>query len=157
MNLLGVWRFYSYMMHHKWFVLQGCWAARIPWLGVLHDWSKFRPSECLAYIAFLSHSPLEALSLDARTPSIKKSMFLHAKRNKHHWQWWILPYAPAGMKAFPMERKYILEMVADWRGAGHAQGKPDTVAWYRANRSKMELHPETRKMVEELLGLEVRE
>ena len=157
MRPIGVWRFYSYLVRHKWFVFQGCWAARIPWLGILHDLSKFRPSECFAYMAFLSHSPLAVLTLDARTQAIKKSMWLHAKRNKHHWQWWVMPYAPGGMKAFPMERKYIHEMVADWRGAGRVQGRPDTTAWYRANRSRMELHPETRRVVEELLGLEAKE
>lgn len=55
--------------------------------------------------------------------------------------------------ALPMPDKYRREMLADWRGAGMAQGKPDTTAWYKENRDKIILHPETREWVEEELGL----
>ncbi len=54
-------------------------------------------------------------------------------------------------KILPMPLKYCKEMLADWRGAGKAQGKPDTKAWYEANRNKMQLHHETRKWVEKAL------
>lgn len=47
-----------------------------------------------------------------------------------------------------MPDKYIREMVADWRGAGRALGKPDIVAWYVSNRDNIQLHPDTRKLVE---------
>jgi hypothetical protein len=39
-------------------------------------------------------------------------------------------------------------MIADWIGAGEAQGKPDTPAWYKASAHKMTLHPHTRCVVE---------
>lgn len=52
----------------------------------------------------------------------------------------------------PMSELYMREMLADWRGAGKAQGKPDTVAWYRDNRDKMKLHPDTRAWFDERLG-----
>jgi len=55
--------------------------------------------------------------------------------------------------ALPMPHKYILEMVADWRGAGRAYGNPDTQNWYRLNKDKMILHQDTRREVEELLGI----
>jgi hypothetical protein len=51
-----------------------------------------------------------------------------------------------------MPDKYRREMLADWRGAGRALGKPDTQAWYAANRDKMKLHPETRAWIEQQLG-----
>jgi len=44
-------------------------------------------------------------------------------------------------------------MLADWRGSGRTFGKPDTRAWYEANRDKMLLHPETRLWVELELGI----
>lgn len=45
------------------------------------------------------------------------------------------------------------EMLADWRGAGRALGKPDTKAWYLQNRDNMQLHPDTRAWVEMMLGV----
>jgi hypothetical protein len=40
------------------------------------------------------------------------------------------------------------EMIADWRGAGKALGKPNTWEWYEANKKDIFLHPETREWVE---------
>lgn len=45
--------------------------------------------------------------------------------------------------AMPMPNRYRDEMLADWIGAGRALGKPDTRAWYHANRDKIILHPDT--------------
>jgi hypothetical protein len=51
---------------------------------------------------------------------------------------------------------FILEMIADWRGAGKAQGKGDnTVAWYAENKGKMQLDEWTRSQIERLVyGME---
>ena len=45
------------------------------------------------------------------------------------------------------------EMIADWRGAGRALGKPNTWEWYAANKQNIFLHPETRVWVEKELAL----
>jgi hypothetical protein len=45
-------------------------------------------------------------------------------------------------------------MISDWRGAGRAQGTPDVLSWYISSKDKMVLHPETRKMIEQILGYE---
>jgi hypothetical protein len=51
-----------------------------------------------------------------------------------------------------MPRKHVLEMVADWRGAGRAQGHgDDLIPWYEKNKLKMVLHPDTRLLVEALV------
>jgi len=53
----------------------------------------------------------------------------------------------------PMPRKYVMEMVADWRGAGMAiHGTDDTEAWFVRNRGNMMLHPATESIVVELLN-----
>lgn len=54
----------------------------------------------------------------------------------------------------PMPERYVREMVADWSGAGRAQGHgSDPRPWYRKNRDKMVLHPATRRRIEALLGI----
>lgn len=48
---------------------------------------------------------------------------------------------------------YAKEMLADWQGAGRAQGHGDnTLGWYAKNRDKMLLHPETRAWIEQQIG-----
>lgn len=52
-----------------------------------------------------------------------------------------------------MPEKYLREMIADWIGAGRAQGHGDDVeGWYAKNKENMVLHPETRARLEDLLA-----
>src|SRR5207302_8082977 len=46
----------------------------------------------------------------------------HMKVNPHHHQFWLLVKDGGAVVPLRMSRKFVLEMVADWRGAGRAQG-----------------------------------
>ena len=77
---------------------------------------------------------------------------LHQKRNRHHWQWWILPEDSGGLKVLEMPVKYRKEMICDWRGAGRAQrNKTTTKEWYEVNKHKMQLGSITREWIEQML------
>lgn len=56
----------------------------------------------------------------------------------------------------PIPDPWRREMLADWRGAGRALGKPDTLAWYTKNRDTLIkfIHPDTIKWIEGELGYE---
>jgi hypothetical protein len=77
----------------------------------------------------------------------------HQKRNKHHWQFWVHVYdtSEAVCRATQMPERFAREMVADWVGAGTAQGHPDCRVWYAKHKSRMCLHPDTRILVETLI------
>lgn len=146
----------SYVLRHKWFVFIEALKLGIPWLGIIHDLSKFLPSEWIPYAAFFygeKPSPRDNTGYykptDTGNQAFDFAWLLHQKRNKHHWQWWILPDDSGGQKTLPMPDKYRREMLADWRGAGRAQGYGDnTPEWYEANKHKMRLHPDTREWIE---------
>jgi hypothetical protein len=78
---------------------------------------------------------------------------LDLKRNKHHWQYWVLVEDEGGYKVLDIPSRYRREMLADWIGAGRALGYPrlETWLWYQRNSHKMRLHPETRAWVEQRL------
>lgn len=141
-----------YVMRHKWFVLgEGIKLGLSPWQALAHDWTKFRPDEWLPYArAFYN--------LDGsgcyHPEEFVEAWNHHQKRHPHHWQYWMLTWDRGDTEILPMPDKYRREMLADWRGAGRALGKPDTKAWYEANRDKMKLHPETRAWIEQQLGIE---
>ncbi len=154
-------KYLSYVLRHKWYVFIECCKLGIFWQGIVHDLSKFLPSEWFPYAEHFYGSKAKQWRdstgyykpTDTGDPAFDFAWLLHQKRNKHHWQWWILPEDEGGIKIFPMPDKYRREMLADWRGAGRAQGKPDTKAWYFANKDKMQLHPETRAWIERQLGV----
>ena len=147
-----------YVLRHKWYVFLECRNLGIPWLGTVHDLSKFRPSEWFPYVHYFYNPDGSFISRRDkagyyRPPPTGDASFdfawlLHQKRNRHHWQWWILPEDEGGIKVLPMPGRYRREMLADWRGAGRALGTPDTIAWYHANHDKMQLHPNTRQWLE---------
>jgi hypothetical protein len=76
----------------------------------------------------------------------------HQHLNGHHWQHWVLREDRGALKVLPMPEMMIREMVADWMGAGRAiTGQWEVNEWYMRNRKKMELAPETRQVVEDLI------
>jgi hypothetical protein len=150
-----------YVLRHRWFVFIECCKLGIPWQGLIHDLSKFRPSEFFPYSRHFHGAGAKEWRdktgyykpTDTGDAAFDFAWFLHQKRNAHHWQYWIFPSGPSKDKVLQMPEKYIREMVADWRGAGRAQHRPDTVAWWTANKDKMVTTNYTRRYVEYLLGL----
>ena len=136
-------RYLKYVLRHKWFVFIECARRGLVWRGLVHDLSKFQPSEFFPYARHFYGDGKNKAAFDF-------AWLLHQKRNRHHWQWWVLPEYD-GMKVISMGRKDVLEMFCDWKGAGRAHGTPDTRRWYETNKSKILLHEETRTLVENLV------
>jgi hypothetical protein len=135
------------------------------WQLLIHDLSKFRPSEFVPYGKFFYSAP-GADWLKAAPDAQYKSWMLHGwlrhiQRNPHHWQYWCLingasVVATRGttvdvnpIDALPMPRKYVREMLADWMGAGRAyQGEyPKSIAewkWWQENKHQIILHDSSR-------------
>jgi len=161
-----------YVIRHKWFVLLECCKFGIPWLGIVHDLSKLLPGEFGPYAKHFygpnshhkdgGHAPKGIKTGRDETGYYKAgdtgdlafdfAWLLHQKRNRHHWQWWVLPEDDGGTKLFDIPIRYRREMLADWRGAGRAQGTPDTYAWYAKNKNKMKLNSDTRDWIEAQLA-----
>jgi hypothetical protein len=151
-------KYASYVIRHKWFVFVECVKLGIPLRGLVHDLSKFWPSEWFPYVEYFHGSHRE----DSERGQEVQMMFdlawmAHQHRNPHHWQWWVLKEDSGAVKVFEMPMGPRKEMLADWMGAGKAQGKKDQprecASWYRANRDKMILGAETRLWIEMRLGI----
>lgn len=142
----------KYVLRHKWFVLVSAIRIGAPfWGAIVHDLSKFRPSEWGPY-ARTFYAP-DGTKQYNETEEFNRAWNDHQKRNRHHWQYWLLTFDRGETIALPMPKHYILEMVADWMGSGRAiTGKWEVLEWYRKNRETMTLHPETRFQVESILG-----
>ena len=179
-------RYAWYVLRHRWFVFLACCRLGIPWAGIVHDLSKFRPSELCAYArnfyggvdgkgsrgGYPTYAELErTYHGDIRNQIAEATFFrwskehvqadfdyawlLHIHRNKHHYQFWILKEDSGETKVLEIPERYIREMVADWIGAGRAiQGrKSDARVWYLGGKDKKVLAPNTRRRVEQLLGI----
>lgn len=136
---------------HKWYVFLECCKLGIPWLGIIHDWSKFLPSEFFPYARYFYGQKTSWTMYN-----MNEAWLHHQHRNKHHWQRWVLRLdhpEKRELTLYPMPDKYLKEMLADWHGAGRAYGNPDTRGWYLENRGKMQLNHVTMVEIEDRLGL----
>lgn len=110
-------RHFKTITNHKLLVMKGCFAVGLYWQGLLHDLSKYMPSEFLVGVKYYqgTRSPNNA----EREAIGYSSAWLHHKgRNKHHYEYWI-DYNSRGMfdgnvmAPAKMPTRYMVEMVMD--------------------------------------------
>lgn len=141
------WECLTAFWRHKWFVFVSANELGIPWLGLIHDTGNLFSFENNSYGMSFQDEPLN--DQDLGYPRLS-----HFHGNKHHWQYWVMIRDQGEMRAMPMPDKYRREMLADWLGSNQANGyEGDVSGWYLQNRHKMVLHLETRRWIEEQLGL----
>jgi hypothetical protein len=148
-------QYLRYIIIHKWYVYHEARKLGVPFLqAVRHDLSKFSWIEFDAYAKFFYVSKTD--------PTIKKNFKAawqhHIHHNPHHWNYWLvneeMGHDAEEFPAYSIPEKYVLEMIADWRGMSLTLKNGDATLWYRENQHKIILHPETRLRVHQLLGIE---
>ena len=100
------------VMKHKFLVFCNACKMGIPWTGLIHDTSKFTPTEFLLSAKYYKGDD---------SPTIKEREFHdgfshicvhHTGRNKHHWQYWI-DYNGKNMVINRIPYKHSVEYVCD--------------------------------------------
>lgn len=148
-----------YFIKHKWFVFIACMKLGVPVIqALIHDLSKFTPSEWPIYVRYFHQRRAEFLAgkiLYAK-PDFDFAWNHHQKANKHHFQHWLLIADDSSIRPIPIPERYAREMVADWLGAGRAKtGSWDIQSWIQKNGPGMKFHLETAKLVGKILREEL--
>ncbi|WP_080846507.1 DUF5662 family protein [Cytobacillus gottheilii] len=139
------WKNFLYILDHKLNVLVECWKEGLYIQGIIHDLSKFSPKEFFPYAKkFFSDGELN----QEDEMKWKYAWLHHQHKNKHHAEYWVVD--PQNKTALPMPKKYLIEMVCDWRSFSRSWGrkvKPSTVD----PSARLVLHPDSRKELEIIL------
>ncbi len=155
-------RYLSYVLRHKWHVLLASWQYGCLWRGIVHDLSKFMPSEWFPYVEwwngehgvkFNGGFKWEFDLHCRRSREYTAAWSAHIHRNPHHWQHWIIHRDDGTQHCLDMPDIYVREMMADWRGAAIAQNNPDLLGWYQDRRDHILLSERTQCRVELLLSI----
>ena len=122
-------------------LVYGLRVGGIPlWRLLVHDWSKFRPSEARIFMKNIIYK-------NCTEEEWQFVRLLHTNRNKHHWEYWILKGKP-----IPIPETYVREMVADWMAAGKSYSGIDSIqSWIDKKSNKLILHPKTIHVLEQVL------
>ena len=155
------------VIKHKHFVFLNACKMGIPWTGLIHDLSKFTPTEFLLSARYY---------LGDESPTIKEREFCdgfsyvcahHTGRNKHHWQYWI-DYDVAsskdkgkehsGMTGMKMPVRYVCEMFIDRVSASKNYQKDkytdeSPLVYYQRGIDHYMIHEDTAALLEYLLTM----
>lgn len=145
---------------HKRIVRKGCFRVGLYRQGILHDLSKFSPTEFWVGARYYQgdRSPNNA----EREQIGYSSAWLHHKgRNKHHYEYWIDYSTKAiegGMAPAPMPKKYVVEMFMDRVAASKTYNKEKytdshPLMYFKSGKGEPMMHPETRKLLLKLLTM----
>ena len=99
---------------HRRLVREGCFRLGLIRQGLLHDLSKYSPSEFMAGIKYYQgyRSPNNA---EREAKGYSAAWLHHKGRNKHHYEYWIDYSATEGKGMVParMPDRYLAEMFVD--------------------------------------------
>jgi hypothetical protein len=146
------WRYFWYVVEHKWNVFIEHLKIMQPIAGITHDLSKFLPSEFFPYARFFQAKDRanKYNKSDESDEDFQKGWCHHQKRNKHHWNYWVSVTRKDEIIPIPMPPKYVAQMIADWRGMSRKFGG-ETSEYYLKNRDSMILHPKTIETIERII------
>ena len=115
MKLKNVIGHFKVITKHRLLVLKLCIKVGEPWRGLVHDLSKYSPTEFWEGVKYFSgkHSPITDCK---RAEGYSKAWLHHRGRNKHHTDYWIDLSAPDKSPIIPY--KYVAEMLCDKLAAG---------------------------------------
>ena len=110
MKLKNIVLHFNTITKHRWIVFKLSVRAGIPWRGLVHDLSKYSPSEFWEGVKYYqgNRSPIFAC---VEETGYSKARLHHRGRNKHHPQYWYDEFAKIKEPIIPY--KYVAEMVCD--------------------------------------------
>ena len=160
--LMNAYRHFVTITTHRRFVRRHCFEMGLFRQGLLHDLTKYSPTEFLVGAKYFQgdRSPNNA----EREATGKSLAWLHHKgRNKHHLEYWIDYNLNKEDKEHPlcgtqMPVRFVAEMFADRMAACKVyQGKDYTCRnpweYYKKGRDHYLLHDKTRRQLEFMLKM----
>lgn len=156
----NIWRHFKTITYHKYLVGKGCFRIGLYRQGLLHDMSKYTPTEFMVGVRYYQgmRSPNNA----EREKLGYSTAWLHHKgRNKHHYEYWqdySLKAAQGTLVPVPMPDRYIAEMIMDriaaskvYNGKNYTDASP--LAYYQNSKAHPAIHEETRAVLERMLTM----
>lgn len=144
---------------HRHKVIAHCFKAGIPVRGLLHDLSKYSPTELYEGVKYYQggmRSPNEAAR---ETNGFSRAWMHHKGRNRHHFEYWT-DYDPVTkvMQGAKMPRKFVAEMFCDRVAASKIYKKEEysdnhPIEYFNKGKQTRMIHKETSDELEMLLTM----
>lgn len=157
---MKAWQHLRTINHHKMLVMKGCFRVGLYKQGLLHDLSKYSPTEFMVGCKYYQNG-LSPHHMERQEKGYSLAWLHHKGRNKHHMEYWI-DYAVGdgkkGIAGMKMPIKYVVEMFIDRVSASRNYQKEkytdrSALEYYEHGREHHIIHKDTRELLEKLLHM----
>lgn len=128
---------------HRFKVFKLCLKAGVPFRGLVHDLSKYSPTEFFESVKYYSgsYSPIHNCK---KENGYSKAWIHHTRKNKHHHEYWYDYTSPNPTPIIPY--KYTVEMICDTLAAGMTYQKDKwtndyQLKYYKKTRESIYINP----------------
>lgn len=140
-------------------VMRGCFRVGLYRQGLLHDLSKYTPTEFLVGCRYFKGN-VSPNNGERKEKGYSSAWLHHKGRNKHHMEYWIdygTPDEPP-MVGMRMPDNYIVEMFIDRMSASRNYQKEkytdrSALEYYERGKDHYIMHPEVQELLERLLHM----
>lgn len=148
-----LWGHFKTIRHHRWLVFKLSVLAGIPIQGLLHDLSKYSPTEFIESVKYYAGGVYSPYGKEKKERGYAPGWLHHKGRNKHHHEYWYDTDAP--IKGAPMPFKYFVEMICDNIAAAQNYNKKNfrleiPLEYFREKTIKKPMHKGILKAQEEV-------
>lgn len=148
---------------HKLLVMKHCFRIGLYRQGLMHDMSKYMPSELLMGFMYYDDGKSSPNNGERNAKGYSDAWMHHKGRNRHHFEYWLDYSQEIREGQFPMQpvqmpRRYVAEMLMDRISASKNYNKEaytdrDPLIYFEKGRGKGMLHPQTRKELHGMLKI----
>lgn len=133
MNIIK--RFFGHtktVVKHKIEVAKICFKFGLYWQGIVHDMSKFSPTEFIPSVKYYSgtRSPIEAEKEDK---GYSMAWLHHKSKNKHHFWYWVDYDMNQVQAPVRIPLRYVYELLADTIAAGKVYSSNAGKEWKQSD------------------------
>lgn len=144
------------ILTHKKEVFKLTIISGIPLQGIVHDFSKFSPTEFCESIKYFTGDRSPIMNCKDVNNGVSMAWLHHKGRNKHHAEYWVDKLYSGGVP-MQMEYRYVVEMCCDiiaasktYNGNNYTQNMPYDY-WTSKLKDTTLLHEKSRKFVAQIL------
>ncbi|MBS5523315.1 MAG: catalase [Clostridiales bacterium] len=144
--------------YHKWLVMNYCFSVGLYKQGLLHDLSKYSPSEFITGVRYYQGGKRSPNAAERELFGYSGAWLHHKGRNKHHYEYWNDVGKDKVIVGVKMPLKYVIEMVMDriaasrvYKGESYTDRAP--LEYFNLTKDYILIHPETKALLEKLLKM----
>ncbi len=154
--MIHLFKHINLITRHRHMVFTHCKLAGIPLQGLVHDLSKYSPTELIPGMKYY---------MGYKSPNVREreiygyslAWMHHKGRNKHHFEYWTdYNMTTHREEAVRMPPKYLIEMFCDrvaaskiYQGKAYTPDKP--LLYFSESHAKTQMHPDTARVLEQWL------